>query len=233
MARYLTSYSLIAFLTLCALLATSNPAQATIQSKGLVVLVHNDVNRSNPMAKLLENIAVNIVHNNLGRYYSKRYWLVGRDVTKRNFFDALRVATTNNNVVDVVILTHGIQNYIALHNNEFLSSYELHSFYLQNTARMPRLRFIYQGACWGYDLNSTWRFIGADVVTGAKKVVANIPLELPSITYELGVRSRSILTARNISWSVSSWIDRLVPTWQGYPVNSYKHITGNSYLTLR
>lgn len=201
-------------------------------SQGIVAAVHFDSNQTNPLVVLVEHVGAAIIYNNLARYYPNRYWLTGDNARRRRFLDALEIAVQNNTNVDVVVSTHGWKDYIALDNSERLTGRDLRNFG-QDVSRSDRLRLVYQGNCHGDSLYDDWLQAGADSVLGARAVVVSHPLELPSMTYELGTRRRNVSDARGISWRASGWLELLFPTWNGHEVDGYKLVRGRRDTRVR
>ena len=208
------------------------PLHAQAGGKALVAMVHYSSNRTNPLTPLLEYVGVSLIQNFMAFNYNSVYWVVGQNATRNNALNALSAAVWYHDIADAVITTHGGEYFVALNGSEYLPWNDLRDFPKWN-GRAHRLRMVHQGTCYGETMNPWWRAAGADAVTGARYVSVVNALELPSIVFELGVMNRRFSAARDISWSVSSWLERFYSSWNGLPVSSYKHLSGAASLRVR
>jgi hypothetical protein len=117
--------------------------------------------------------------------YNKVVLLTDTNCTRSKLLENLVYYTKQGMTIDLLIMGHGGDNYLELHNHYHLTGQRIRD--LLNDARNQgcqgiNLRLVYMCNCWGSTTNDDWRAIGAKASVGP--VGLNVMPE-PQITFFL------------------------------------------------
>ncbi|MGK7379766.1 hypothetical protein ACSFXN_18270 [Planococcus sp. 1R117A] len=154
--------------------------------------------------------------------YNKVYLLTDIGCTRERLLDVLVAEAKINRIVDLLVIGHGRNEELLLHNNKSLTGTNMGNIRSLITdakalgaASLDNLRMVFMCNCYGGSLNDDWLAIGAKVSVGS---IRNNYMPEPMITFFMKnwINGQKAKDAANNAYETSKpfWLPLYQPTVQ-------------------
>lgn len=148
--------------------------RAVAQQSAIVIVLCENGGKT-PAARFNEGFGRVAIDPFVRPFYRSRYWLVGAEATKKNFFETIRRAAKSHRAVDILLFAHGQKKSTKLADGSF-SPKDLVSELKGRGGK--KIRMLFTTTCYSrHNFIKAWKEVGAWGIRGMTGV--NRPLDFP------------------------------------------------------
>lgn len=224
------------------------PAATTVTKvQRELVIVSPDLSQGGAIERGLYDViewgGVGLGTATLGPRYRTVHILKGGAATRNAFVNTLRdiTARTGNRAVDVIFLTHGVEDEVLLADDRVpVASLRTLIRLRLSQGQRAKLRMMFSTACFGASHRAAWQSAGFKMVSGSRLIYADSAATYaPFLTAWVSGASFGLsVAAANVAGSTSPW-DGIASAWlltKSHPdwnrVDSFRLTAGNTALSI-